>query len=47
MKNDESFDFYIKMDRNTVYKRYEDFRHFYRVRIPLEEGEEMNLLEGL
>jgi hypothetical protein len=35
------------MDPSTVEERYKEFRHYFRVRIPLEEGEDMNLLEGL
>jgi len=40
VKNDRNFDFYVKMDPSTVEERYKEFRHYFRVRIPLEEGED-------
>ena len=39
MKNDENFDFYFKNDPRTLAARYEEFRHFFRVRIPYEGDE--------
>jgi len=38
-KNDENFDFYLKNDPPTLEARYEEFRHFFRVRLPYEGDE--------
>lgn len=35
------------MDPSIIERRYQDFRHYFRVRVPLEEGEDMNIQEEL
>jgi hypothetical protein len=46
IKNDENFDFYLKKDNTTIEERYQEFRHFYRVRTPFE-GEDNEIGRGL